>query len=379
MKFWKKTIEAVKDFDGTSPPSVFVGSANYPKVFVGILSPPVKRPDADVLDSPEKWYASRASIEQILDYRSEMVYSRFKSDVKMQQNKLVNIMQEVAINKKPTELEINLEKSPVFKFNLNNHTTPIGNPAPITRARITSNVSAGRHVDYVVSDVDYKANAATWDLYKHKIPVSRLQKLLSAGLLGMKIERKFVPTRWGITAVDDIIGKTLREEVKDCKIINDIRLFSNEYIGNKYFVLLIPDAYQYELVEIWDLKDMQSISTDYESFGGRKTYASTTAGAFYAGRLAVMEYLRKIKRQASVLIIRKVSKDYSVPMGIWQMRETLRGAFTKKFQTFSTLKEALQVIKLSIGSGWDRKSKLLKILNQQTKITQFGLANRNEK
>jgi hypothetical protein len=230
-------------------------------------------------------------------------------------------------------------------------------------------------VEYVVSDVDYKAVAAISNLYKYGIPVSRLQKMMSAGLLGMKIERKFVPTRWGITAIDDVIGKMLREEIKDCKIIDSIRLFSNEYIGNKYFVLLVPDAYQYELVEIWNLEGMQSISADYEPYDGRKTYASTTAGAFYAGRLAATEYLRKIKRQASILIVREVSKEYSVPMGIWQMRETVRGAFAKKSENFSTIKEALQSVngKLASGNKWIQRSKLLKILNQQTKVTQFGL------
>ena len=378
MKFWKQTIEAVKDFDGTSPPSIFVGSSNYPKVFMGILSPPVKRPDADMLDSPEKWYAAQATIEQILGYRSEMIYSRFETDIKptqSTQSKLIEIMQEVAINKNPTELEVKLQKSPIFKFNLDMHTTPIGNPAPLRQARVTSNVSGGKHVEYVVSDVDYKAVAAISNLYKYGIPVSRLQKMMSAGLLGMKIERKFVPTRWGITAIDDVIGKMLREEIKDCKIIDSIRLFSNEYIGNKYFVLLVPDAYQYELVEIWNLEGMQSISADYEPYDGRKTYASTTAGAFYAGRLAATEYLRKIKRQASILIVREVSKEYSVPMGIWQMRETVRGAFAKKSENFSTIKEALQSVngKLASGNKWIQRSKLLKILNQQTKVTQFGL------
>ena len=40
VKFWKKTIESVKDFTGSSPPAVFVGRAFYPKVYVGILAPP---------------------------------------------------------------------------------------------------------------------------------------------------------------------------------------------------------------------------------------------------------------------------------------------------------------------------------------------------
>jgi Uncharacterized conserved protein len=37
---------------GTSPPSVFVGSYNYPKVFVGPMVPPIHG-NTELLDSPE--------------------------------------------------------------------------------------------------------------------------------------------------------------------------------------------------------------------------------------------------------------------------------------------------------------------------------------
>ena len=55
---------------GTSPPSVFVGSYNYPKVFVGPMVPPIHG-DTSILDSPEKWQGR--SLEEIVNFRLNLV------------------------------------------------------------------------------------------------------------------------------------------------------------------------------------------------------------------------------------------------------------------------------------------------------------------
>ena len=56
--------------------------------------------------------------------------------------------------------------------------------------------------------------------------------MLSLGLLGRK--RKLVPTRWSITASDDMIGKELKENVLDKPQVNDYYLFSGGDLGNHF-------------------------------------------------------------------------------------------------------------------------------------------------
>ena len=373
-KFWKSTVEAAKSFIGTSPPSIFVGRAFYPKVYVGILSPPTQQPAAEVLDSPEKWYQNKSSIDQIVGYRGQLIYSRFRSNIHSFKDKLLDITQELAMSKRQADVEIELKKNPKFEFSFDPWiVTPIGNPAPLLNAKLTENPSVDRKVDYLVSDADIKATNAVRELYLHSIPVSRIQKIFSAGLLGMKIERKLVPTRWSITAVDDIVGKILTGKIKDHQELGEIQLFSNEYIGNHYEILLLPGTYQYELVECWTSSGRTEFYSDYEPFWGRKTYATNTHGAFYAGRLAVSEYLDKIKRQASVLIVREILPSYEIPLGIWQMRETVRGALGQPFERFDSVEKALKRIaeRLSVKSRWQFKSKLLKNLKEQKKISEF--------
>lgn len=374
IKFWKKVVENVKDFTGSSPPSLFVGRAFYPRVYVGILSPTQHQENAEMLDFPEKWYQQKASIEQILDYRGQMIYSRFKSPVKNPKGKLVETTQELAMAKRPVDVEIQLKESPQFKFVFNNWFAPVGNPAPILQARLTENPRVERRVDYIVSDFDLKAQDAVGKLYKHSIPVSRIQKIFSSGSLGLPIQRKLVPTRWSITAVDDILGRTLMEKVKTFQEISEYMLFSNEYLANHFEILLIPSSYQYEFIEAWDVdKPKHFIGSDFEPYGGRDSYAFTTAGAFYAARLAAMEHLEKIKRQAAILIVREVKPEYYAPVGVWEIRENVRGAFNKPPEKFDSIGKALQRIysKLVIKDKWVSKSKLLRNLKEQRNIKEF--------
>jgi len=377
LQFWQKTIEATKDFSGSTPPSIFVGDFGYPKVNMGILAPPQKQEDlqAAVLDSPENWYASKATLEQIFALRSQLIYSRFQSSVHADAGRFVDVTKEIAAAKKPTLVDIVLKKQPRFVFATDVRSTPIGNPAPLVSAALAENPKVEKKVDYLISDVDVKANTAVLELYKHKLPTTRIQKVFSAGLLGMQIERKFVPTRWSITAVDDMLSKSLREKIKDYQELSEIKLFFNEYIGNRYYVLLLPGAYQFELIEFWQGKwGMPAVSSDYENFWGRKDYADRTHGAFYSGRLAVCEYLDKIKRQAAVLIVREITSEYSLPVGIWQLRESVRDAFNQKEEKFATLNEALKRIesRMKLKSGWQEKSQLLKNFKHQKKLSSFG-------
>ena len=374
IKFWRKIVENAKEFVGTSPPGIFVGRAWYPKVYVGILAPPEQQKNADILDFPEKWYQQKASIDQIMDYRGQLINSRFRTSVKNPKGKLVEVAQELAMAKRPTDIEIQLKKNPKFNFTFNDWFAPIGNPAPVLKARFTENPAVEKKVDYLVSDLDVKAQDAAVELYKYKIPVSRIQKIFSSGSLGLPIQRKLVPTRWGITAVDDILGKMLMEKVKSFQELDEFWLFSSEYLANHFEILLIPGSYQYEFIEAWDLdKPQPTIASDYEPYCGRKSYAVNTHGAFYSGRIGCLEFLKKIKRQATVLIVREIRPEYYAPVGVWKIREAVRGAFDKPGEKVDSLERGLEKIcsRLMIKDRWVRSSNLLKELKEQRKVKEF--------
>ena len=380
IKFWKSVIEGSKEFTGTSPPSVFVGRFGYPKVYVGVLAPPVqqKAEHAAMLDSPERWYSSEASIEQILNFRGQMIYSRFVSPIKRPSGKFMETTQEVAMSRRPADVEVQLKKQPTFKMDFNSWAKPIGSPATIEKIRLTENPKIERKVDYLVSDTDMKAQDAVARLYKYGLPVSRIQKILSAGLLGIRVQRKLVPTKWSVTGVDSILSDQLTDKLKDYQELGEFRLFSNTYLGNHFEILLIPGPWRFEVIEtVLPERPYQKIKfySDWENYWGRKTYAKAVAGGYYAVRVAVTEYLDKIKRQAGCLVLREIDRQtYYAPLGVWVVRETSRGAFENNYSRFSSLDEALDkaFTRLKIKKEhWLKESRLLKELKIQKSVKSY--------
>ena len=369
-------VKIGRHFSGSSPPEIFVGRYNYPNVNAGILSPDFFG-NTEELSMPEIWHDKKFSIGEILTKRNKLVYGRFKAEVK-KTNKFTKLMQEISMAYKPVSTEFFLKKPPKPNLEINKFSPIITNQAPLEFARIQENPKIKRKVDYLVSDTDNKAVSSIIELHKNNILISNINKILSAGLLGLKNNRKLVPTRWSITAVDDIISKNLLKKIIYYNEINDVLVFNSEYNGNHYEILLIPDKFSFEVIEA-EIK-FNNISgnsvkfwQDYEGFYGRKDYANEVIGAYYANRLALCEYLDKIKRQATALFLREIH-NYYAPLGVGILRETCRDAFSKIPEKFDSLDEAFFVIqnRLRLNVNFFReKSILLKEYGKQKKIWDF--------
>lgn len=370
-------------FSGSTPPEIFVGRVNYPNVFSGILAPDIKG-DTTVMASPEEWVEKNLSIEEVLAYRGQMVYGRQVTNVKLNKS-LNNVTQELALSSKPVSTEFFLKRVPVLQYSSSRISTIMANPAPIDRVLLEENPFVEKKVDYLTSDYDVKSTDALKELYSSKIKISQMQKLLSAGLLGVKTQRRLVPTRWGITAVDDMISKDLLKKVKMYKEINEILVFSDEYNGNHYEILFLPGEFKFEVIEA-SLPHIDDLSKenlanqkmgfwkDFEGFYERKDYASSVTGAYYANRLAVAEYLERTKRQATVVIFREVSEDYYAPLGVGILRELMRKAFLKNPEKAVSIEEALKNIDSRIKMPVSKFSEISWILanyGKQKKLFEF--------
>jgi hypothetical protein len=383
-KFRYKDLRNVSNLNTTSPPSVFIGSKlKYPSVNVGILSPIESDENAWVYDNAKYWAKNNFSIKDVVNLRENLLNSRFKGNVtdsRNGKNKFVEIAQQIALGSKPVDVEINLKRNIGFNFRKDRVTTPQGLSGELKKARITGNVKIERKVDKVIND-DLKAVKGIEYLYKNKFSEYVLSKILSVGVLGLKKDKKLVPTRWSITATDDMIGKKLIEEVKTYKWIENYELFFGEFMGNCYLVMLMPNVWSYELFELylpgssWNPGDKIKASTDFEFFSGRKNYASDTAGGYYASRLPILEYLEKEKRQASVLVVRIELPSYWASLGVWVVRESVRKALKNQKLEFGDLKELTNSSEKigMIKFGYDpkkilKKSKLLERIKTQTNL-----------
>ena len=85
-------------------------------------------------------------------------------------------------------------------------------------------------------------------------------------MMGQK--RKLVPTKWSITATDDIISKSLTGEVLDYNLIDSCKVFSYEHLGNSFSVVLFPHRWIYEMIEAWYSNGILGFGSDHEDARG---------------------------------------------------------------------------------------------------------------
>ena len=371
-----------ENFSGSAP-TPFVGRFGYPFVNVGILSTIDIAQDAWRYDAPKFWSGQNYDIPSVIDLRSSLINSRFKAQIK-DAGKMLGITQEVDIAAKPVDIEVELNKKPVFRLSNEASIAPTGPTASLKHIEITSNTKVDTRVDKVVSDTDLKARDAMVYLYEHEFDENTLSRILSVGVLGLKYSRKLVPTRWSITATDDMLAKHVLEEIKDYSQSNYLAYFGS-YLGNYYLIMLFPEIWSYELFEMylprasWNITEAVQYTTDWEPYEGRKTYAENCAGGYYSVRLAVLEQLRKIKRQASVVVVRFITGEYAVPLGVWVTREAARKALTNKPIEFASkelmLKYAQALIKKKFSYDINNvlgNSIVLKNMKQQKKLFEFA-------
>ncbi|MBD3164368.1 hypothetical protein GF323_04155 [Candidatus Woesearchaeota archaeon] len=370
-----------RDFQGSSP-SPFIGRFGYPYVNVGFLSPPEIKDNAWLYDAPRYWSSHNYNISRIIGFRSELINSSKKAFVKGM-GKTLEIARQIGMASAPVDLEVNLQDRPRFSLQTDSYLAPQGPNAKLKKASITSNPRIHTKIDRAVSDTGLKAADAVTYLYRNNFDENILSKLLSVGALGIKKSRKLVPTRWSITAADDMLGKDLINEIKKYPE-SDYKLHFGSYLGNYYYILLFPDVWGYELFETymphvsWNITKDIRFTTDYEPYSGRKYYAGNCAGGYYTVRLAIAEHLKKIRRQASVLAIRVITGEYAAPLGVWVTRQAARKAMQNKPISFASEKLMLSYTKAMIKKKFSRsigsimhQSRLLREFTQQKKLTAF--------
>ncbi len=346
-----------KVFFGPST-SVFVGRIGYPCVNVGpmtVLEAEAVESNVAIgrLEDPGEWFAHGLGMEQIIELRSFSLRSKRGEDIKSRSN-FVADMAEIALAKQPVDVELTFKNKPSFNLSFSDVTRPTGASVNVEKMHVTENPKIPKKVDRIVSD-EFRAVEAAEGLYDLGLDVYKVAVILSSGALGLRSAKKMVPTRWSITATDDVIFKKLAAQIREYPPVDSFYVFESSYMDNHFQILLMPSLFEYENFEAWlpgsvwnndalALGQRPMIIEEYEGFKGRKRYAAEEGGGYYAVRLAVAEALRKMRRQAGVVVFREIHPQYFIPLGVWVVRETVRAAFRNRGEKFNTKKEALDFI-----------------------------------
>ena len=348
--------------DGSSPPSVFVGSYGYPKVSVGPMVPPMHG-DTTLLDSPELWVGK--SLEEIVNFRLSLIRGIKNIPINEPNGRYIENLHEVAMSSRPIDSELQFYKNPKPVASIDGESAPFGPVGEVASAKFSS-TSSDKSIQRAYYDHDLKAQDAVVSLYNRGIEISKIQKCFSVGMFGKK--RKLVPTKWSITATDSIIAESLVSEILEFDLIDSCRVFSHDHLGNMFSVVLFPHRWLFENQEAWHTGNGIGFGSDIEDAKGID-HPPVTAGAFFAAKLGVAEYLLEKKCQASALVLREIRPEYAVPVGVWQIREAIRSAMKNEPYIAENFDDGVTFAakRMSVSkSEWLSKGNMLSMLKQKS-------------
>ncbi len=338
-------LSSLRSLEGSSPPGLFVGRIGYPRVLMGPLAVG-DRGDVGFMDSPEDWYG--LNYRQIAELRVRLVRGIKPLDVKSARDPPEYLLRihDMLLSRRSSSLELEFSRPPRATVLLVDEAPPFGPSGPIESMRALPG-SSDRSAEKVYYDHDMRSEKAVIYLYERGFRISEIQRMFGAGMLGVKKDRKLVPTRWSITAIDDMISRSLIDEIKGYPTISEYRVYVESHLGNKFVIVLAPFRWSFEWMEAWYPGTTWNVSGsrpevigDHEGYGGRTTYAEEIGGCYYAARLAIAEALRAERRQAAVIAFREIYEDALFPVGVWLVRESLRRTMNVRPSMFDDARTA---------------------------------------
>ncbi len=338
----KSAVEKMGDSFFGPAPSIFVGRDGYPDVFIGPMAS--LRYD-EKQDNPSEWFGK--GYYDIISMRSMMMRTKYKHSVH-EPSRFTELTKEIAMATKPADVEILFRGKPGFRVALSSYVQPMGPSVTIEKASLVGNVRVSQKIEKIVSD-ELKAAEALSALYESGVDVYKGTTILSSGALGMT--KKLVPTRWSITASDDTIGKHLIAKIREMPILEQCMVYESTYMDNHFVIVLMSGSWEFENFEAWSpgsnwsFSDAVEIAQEYEPFSGRTAYAEKEAGGYYASRLGVTEGIVKLGKQCKAVVFREIGSGYSVPLGVWVVRETVRDALKSVPARFESKEEAVNYAK----------------------------------
>ena len=372
---------SIDEMIGPSPPQLFVGRYGYPDVRAGPSASWLPEDDSEMssLTTGDPADLFGKPLEEVAARHANLITggTRMRVVEARKPGQMLETTQEIAMAEKAVDIEldfansIRIGSSPTF----DSMSTPLGPTGEVLRAEVVGNSSIPRKVDSVAGEVDLLATDAMDELVQTNIGEAHLSRLLSAGVLGRAKGRKLVPTRWSITATDDILGKRLWNKVRYNPSVDKILVYEATYLDNRFHIILTPGLWAFQMLEAWTRGSLWAeegkVLGDWEDLKPRTKYADRVTGAYYAARLGVLEHLDSVGKSGGCLIWRDIGEGYWAPVGVWLIRETVREAMKQTPRQFDSLNEAVNYAAPRVSAPKDLVNSWFVNRVQQTRLDSF--------
>ena len=368
---------SVVEMVGPSPPSLFVGRHGYPDVRAGLTASLTPDDSADSFGDPAELFGR--PLEEVAARHANLVTGGRKMRVSSAvcPDLVLEATQLIAKASSSVDVELDFARPVAIGGNptFDSMSTPLGPSGEVLRAEVVGHASVSRKIDSITGETDVLASDAMGELAESGTGEAQISRMLSSGLLGRAESRKLVPTRWGITATDDTLGKRLWESVRDLPSLDKVLVFEASYLDNHFHIIITPGTWAFHMMEAWTggslWSDGGSVLGDWEEGRPRTNYASRVTGAYYSARLGVLEYLESIGRSGACLVWRDIGPGYWAPVGVWLIRETVRDALKGKGRKFDSVDEAVRFISSRVSSPEELGKSWFVNRGIQTRIDSF--------
>ena len=372
---------SIAEMVGPSPPQLFVGRYGYPDVRAGPSASWLSENDSELAPSATGDPADLFGrpLEEVAARHANLITGgqRMKVQEAQRPGQMLETTQEIAMAAHSVDVELDfaspilIGRSPTF----DSMSTPLGPTGEVLRAEVVGHPSIPRKVDSIAGETDLLATDAMDELSASSIGEAHISRLLSSGVLGRESARRLVPTRWSITATDDMLGKRLWRRARDLPSIDKVLVYEATYLDNRFHIILTPGLWAFHMLEAWTRgslwSDSGGVIGDWEEMKPRAKYADRITGAYYAARLGVLEHMLSVGRSGACLIWRDIGEGYWAPVGVWLIRETVREAMKQPPKQFDSLKEAVDYVGPRVSSSDDLRNSWFVKRGQQTRLDSF--------
>ncbi|MFL2493877.1 MAG: hypothetical protein ACJ0HH_03910 [Candidatus Thalassarchaeum sp.] len=374
--------ESLSELVGPSPPSMFVGRYGYPDVRAGPSATwMAEESDSQQLVSGDPADLFGRPLEEVAARHASLITGGRVMRVRSAQSpdQMLETTQEIAMADRSVDIEMSFARpimvggSPTF----DSMSTPLGPSGEVLRAEVVGHASVPRKVDSISDEEDLLAADAMEELTQASVGEAQISRLLSAGLLGRAGNRKLVPTRWGITATDDMLSKQLWDKVRHYPSLDKVQVYEATYLDNRFHVILAPGLWAYHMLEAWTRGSVWTgtgkVLGDWEDLEPRKEYAHCITGAYYSARLGVLEYMDSIRRSGACMVWRDIGPGYWAPVGVWLIRETVRKAMSGSLKEFDTLEQAIEYVAPRVSAPDDLRNSWFVKRGRQMRLDAFAI------
>ena len=328
VKKYQQKLPISKEIEGF-PSNAIVGEKGYPNLRVHSSSNPSK--EGSFFNNSE---SVKKDYQEILPTKARNILgSTHNLNIKKVDDKIKKEIEDVYKSRKPVQIHSKFEKEIRFNNFLINPTNGIiGSRNPLENLYATENTKTSKVLEKHTGN-EIKAQKSLIDLYEKGINESQIINLFSFGSFGTSINEKLVPSRWAISGYDSTIENHLFNKIKEYPITNKYKVYGYSDKGNFFLIILFPTLYYSSVIEKFPGAVKEDFTNSYNRLDKKEP---ATSGGYWATKLAVLEKLREMKRQASFISIR-IIRDYDLPLGVIFVRETVRE--TMKREIFSTNSE----------------------------------------